>query len=63
MIKYLNSEEGKNNKNYVNIADIYKKPFSADYNPKTKKAWRYIDPSTGKITVQQPMTIGEGGGK
>ena len=62
MIKYLNSEEGKNNKNYMNIGTIYKKPFSADYNPKTEKAWQYIDPSTGKIIVKQPMTLKEGGG-
>jgi hypothetical protein len=64
MIKYLNSEEGKNmDKNKLKyIPSIYKKPLNVDYNPKTEKAWQYIDPSTGKITVQQPMTIDEGGG-
>jgi len=65
MIKYLNSEEGKNmDKNkLMYIPSIYKKPLNVDYNPKTKKAWQYIDPSTGKITVQQPMTLDGGRGK
>jgi hypothetical protein len=61
MITYLNSEKGKNmDKNkLMYIPSIYKKPLQLDYNPKTKKAWQYINPSNGKITVQQPMTLKE----
>jgi len=63
MIKYLNSEEGKKNKNYMSIPSVYKKPLNADYNPNTKKAWQFIAPSNGKIIVKQPMTLDQGPGK
>jgi len=57
MIRYLNSEEGKNSEYYMNVPSVYKKPLSVDYNPKTKKAWQYINPANGKIIVKQPMTL------
>ena len=63
MIKYLNSEEGKKNKNYMSIPSVYKKPLNVDYNPNTEKAWQFIDPSNGKIIVKQPMTLDQGPGK
>jgi len=60
MIRYLNSEEGKNSEYYMNVPSVYKKPLSVDYNPKTKKAWQYINPANGKIIVKQPMTLDQG---
>lgn len=56
-IKWLNTEEGKNSDYYINVPSVYKKPLDLKYNPKTKEAWRYINPSNGKITVKQPMTL------